>query len=225
MPRPGRSETSQGQLPAHNRPAVSTREHQCGGQPNHCPPAHRRDLGARAPPGLTRRAEKPKAPPGSPAGLPQPWWLRPLTGPSRVAAGLRSTTFRCVSSLGLRPTLDLPRSDAPRSPSAESPATHLTSRSTSVPPQEPPETLIRYRSSASLTVRKDIAHCSAGPECPLCDPSCLPVLISIRPGEQGQALPAIGLRMPGPLAEARSIVRCCSPERAERHGRPAAVST
>jgi hypothetical protein len=42
MPRPSRSEPSQGQLPAYNRPAVPTREHQCGGQPNHCPPAHRR---------------------------------------------------------------------------------------------------------------------------------------------------------------------------------------
>ena len=50
MPRHSRSETSQGQLPADNRHAVPTREHQCGGQPNHCPPAHRRNLGARPPP-------------------------------------------------------------------------------------------------------------------------------------------------------------------------------
>jgi hypothetical protein len=50
MPRQPRCESSQGQLPADSRHAVPIRVHQCGGQPIHRPPAHRRDLGARPPP-------------------------------------------------------------------------------------------------------------------------------------------------------------------------------
>src|SRR5215211_2416335 len=51
MPRPSRSETSQGHLPASCRHAVPTREYQCGGQPIHCVPARRATpRAARSPP-------------------------------------------------------------------------------------------------------------------------------------------------------------------------------
>ena len=83
----------------------------------------------------TPASKQPKALPGSPGGLPHPWWLRPLTGPSRVAVGLHSKCCaRSVSSLGLRPTLDdRPPVDVttPGSPSAAGLTIHLmTSSST-----------------------------------------------------------------------------------------------
>ncbi len=67
-----RSETSQGHLPADTRYAVPTREHQCGGHPNHKPPAHRR--GPRSPPTPAPQnvAGHHYRRPGSPDGLPSP---------------------------------------------------------------------------------------------------------------------------------------------------------
>jgi Transposase IS116/IS110/IS902 family len=52
MRRPRRRAASQGHLPARSRPAVPTREHQCGGSPIHHAPARRAEQGARPPPDL-----------------------------------------------------------------------------------------------------------------------------------------------------------------------------
>jgi hypothetical protein len=51
LPRLGRSDLSQGRLPAYCRRAVPTREYQCGGQPSHIVPARRAiPKAARSPP-------------------------------------------------------------------------------------------------------------------------------------------------------------------------------
>ena len=65
MPRQRRCEASQGHLPADSRHAVPIREHQCGGQPIHQPPAHRRVLGARPPPVIWRGGRVAAATPAS----------------------------------------------------------------------------------------------------------------------------------------------------------------
>lgn len=64
MRRLGRSGASQGQLPANNRPAVPARERQCGGQPNRCPPADRREFEARPPLPHMRPSSTATTPPG-----------------------------------------------------------------------------------------------------------------------------------------------------------------
>lgn len=93
---------SMGQLSAQSPPAVPTREHQSGGQPT-SRPAHDRAL-ERSPPRTSQRRSQEAL-----AGfLPQGGYAH-LTGPSRVAAGLRSPALTpCPRSAFGRPLTALP---------------------------------------------------------------------------------------------------------------------
>ena len=88
-----RSALSQGHLPAHRRPAVSIRVHQCGGPPTHHAPARRADLGARPPPRSPWASRRPspaccftqrsqRRPSNAPKPCPPPGKTDPLTGRS-----------------------------------------------------------------------------------------------------------------------------------------------